>query len=135
MIRYMLDSNMIALIAKEHPLVLAKLSTIKPHQVYISNITLAEVYYGLARRPDAVRLQRIMTTLLKKIQVSVFDEVASQHYGEFKANIHAQGKHLEPLDMLVASHADGLKMILLSNEQAFFKIQGLKVEDWTQNQS
>lgn len=133
MTRYMLDTNMVSLIAKQHPHVLAHLLETKPTQIYISNISLAEIYYGLAQKPEAVKLHRIVHTLLKNLNISIFDETASQHYGTFKAHLQAQGKHLTPLDMLIASHADGLNMILVSNDQAFFQIQGLKVEDWTQS--
>lgn len=133
MTRYMLDTNMVSLIAKQHPHVLARLLETKPTQIYISNISLAEIYYGLARKPEAVKLHRIVHTLLKNLNISIFDETASQHYGTFKAHLQAQGKNLTPLDMLIASHADGLNMILVSNDQAFFQIQGLKVEDWTQS--
>lgn len=133
MTRYMLDTNMVSLIAKQHPHVLARLLETKPTQIYISNISLAEIYYGLAQKPEAVKLHRIVHTLLKNLNISIFDETASQHYGTFKAHLQAQGKNLTPLDVLIASHADGLNMILVSNDQAFFQIQGLKVEDWTQS--
>lgn len=133
MTRYMLDTNMVSLIAKQHPHVLARLLETKPTQIYISNISLAEIYYGLARKPEAIKLHRIVHTLLKNLNISIFDETASQHYGTFKVHLQAQGKNLTPLDMLIASHADGLNMILVSNDQAFFQIQGLKVEDWTQS--
>lgn len=133
MTRYMLDTNMVSLITKQHPHVLARLLETKPTQIYISNISLAEIYYGLAQKPEAVKLHRIVHTLLKNLNISIFDETASQHYGTFKAHLQAQGKNLTPLDVLIASHADGLNMILVSNDQAFFQIQGLKVEDWTQS--
>ena len=92
---------------------------------------LAEVLFGLAKKPEATRLHKATHLLLEQFNVAVFDEKMSEHYGQFKANLIRSGKNLTPLDLLIASHADGLGMTLISNDQAFFQLENFSVEDWT----
>lgn len=48
-----------------------------------------------------------------------------------RSKIQADGKALGALDMLIAAHALETRSVLVTNDQAFKKIVGLKVEDWT----
>lgn len=36
-----------------------------------------------------------------------------------------------PLDMLIATHALSESAVLVTNDQAFWQMTGLKIEDWT----
>ena len=40
-------------------------------------------------------------------------------------------KVLAPLDMLIATHALSESAVLVTNDQAFWPMTGLKIEDWT----
>lgn len=70
-------------------------------------------------------MRRLFETFLLNIEILPFDETISAHYALFRANVEKQGKSLAPLDMLIAAHADAI--------EAFAKIAGLQVEDWTMN--
>ena len=41
------------------------------------------------------------------------------------------GRVLAPLDMLIAAHALSENAVLVTNDQAFRRMAGLKIEDWT----
>ncbi|MDO4698834.1 MAG: type II toxin-antitoxin system VapC family toxin [Pasteurellaceae bacterium] len=131
--RYMLDTNMISHILKQHPNVMAKLLAVPMSSLYISAITEAEIHYGLAKKPEAYRLHKAVQELLLRLEVLPFDHQAAEYYGKFKAEVEKQGKMLTPLDMQIAAHAAITGAVLVSNDAAFQQIQLLDVQDWTQD--
>lgn len=129
--RYMLDTNMISHILKQHPNVMAKLVAVPMSSLCISAITEAEIHYGLAKKPEAHRLHKAVRELLLRVDVIPFDSQAVQHYGKFKTKVEKQGKMLTPLDMQIAAHAVATGAVLVSNDAAFQQIQQLNIQDWT----
>lgn len=70
---------------------------------------------------------------LSEISIFSFDADAAQFYGEVRANLQKQGKLIGPMDMLIAAHAKSKGLILVTNNtREFFRVDGLKVEDWVQ---
>lgn len=133
---YMFETNMIGFLVRsvmrgEHSPIQERLAHCHHSQLFISNIVLAEILFGLENKPEATRLHQVVHLLLNQFNVAVFDEAMSEHYGRFKAKLVRSGKNLTPLDLLIASHADGLGMTLITNDSAFFKVDWLAVEDWT----
>lgn len=129
---YLLDTNMVSHILRRHPRVMEKLQSLPMADLHISAVTHAELMYGLAKKPDAVKLQRAVHEFLLRVAVLPFDEQAGSHYGSFKAQAEAAGKSLASLDMMIAAHAAALDMVLVSSDTAFGRIDGLNVQDWTQ---
>lgn len=130
--KYLLDTNMVSHLLRQNPNVIKRINELAFSDLAISVITHAEISYGFAKKPEKVKMQRLFNDLMFRLDVLVFDETVSAHYAQFRANIEKQGKSLAPLDMLIAAHADAVGAILVSNDAAFAKISGLKVEDWTQ---
>lgn len=129
--RYLLDTNIVSYLIQSHPIVLNRLSSVPRGSVYISAITYAEMRYGFAKNPHAIKRLAAFNALLQFIPILPFDEQAATHYGAFKAQIQQQGKNLAELDLQIAAHAQSQNMILITHDQAFFKINGLNVQDWT----
>ncbi|MFD1246057.1 type II toxin-antitoxin system VapC family toxin [Paralysiella testudinis] len=128
----MLDTNMVSHVLKQQAAVMDRLQSVPMASLCISAITHAEISYGLAKKPDAHTLHRAVAEFLLRVAVLPFDEQAAQDYGLLKAGIEGMGKSLAPLDMLIAAHAHSIGATLISNDQAFHKITGLAVQDWTQ---
>lgn len=134
--QYMFETNMIGFLVRsalkgEHTRIQERLASCHHSQLFISNIVLAEILFGLENKPEATRLHKAVHAILNEFNVVVFDEAMSEHYGRFKARLVRSGKNLTPLDLMIASHADGLGMTLITNDSAFFKVDWLAVEDWT----
>lgn len=133
---YMLETNTISFLVRsimrgEYNPIQDKLARCHQSQLFLSNIVLAEVLFGLENKPEAHRLHKAVHLLLEQFNIVVFDGAMSEHYGRFKAKLVKSGKSLTPLDLIIASHADGLGMTLVSNDSAFFEVEWLAVEDWT----
>lgn len=131
MTKYMLDTNMVSHILKQQPKVMEKLFSVPMSALCISAITEAEIFYGLAKKPEAKKLHHAVKELLLRVEVLPFDSHIAREYGKFKTMVQQQGKMLMPLDMQIAAHAYAINAVLISNDQAFHQIKGLSVKDWS----
>lgn len=129
--RYMLDTNTVSHLIREHPCVCRHVVAAPMASLCISAVTAGELLFGLAKRPDAKQLHLAVRQFLLRVDVLPWDSSVAQHYGTVRAELARQGKTLAPLDLLIATHALGVTAILVTNDQAFAQMVGLQVEDWT----
>jgi tRNA(fMet)-specific endonuclease VapC len=130
--RFMLDTNMVSFIVRDQFAPLKhRLHQVPPSSLCISSITQAELLYGLARKPGATALRARVDAALLRIESLVWDGMAAQTYATLRAAMESQGQGLANLDTLIAAHAVALGHVLVSNDQAFRRVPGLVVEDWT----
>lgn len=131
-IRYMLDTNIVRHVIKAtSPNVDEHMRNTPMSSICVSVITEAEMLYGLAKKPEAKGLHKAVVGFLLRVQVLPWDSAASRAYGELRARIEKRGKTLGNLDLLIAANSVGAGAVLVTNDQAFHKINGLNVVDWT----
>ena len=97
---------------------------------YISEITVAELYFGLAKSSEKQRKMediREVQRLFRVIPVySSFKE-----YGEIRQTLEHTGLRVDQFDLLIGATAIHHKMTLVtSNLKHFERIQGLEIENW-----
>lgn len=129
--RYMLDTNTVSHLIKEHPAVSRRLVSTPMAFLCVSAITKGELLFGLAKRPDAKRLHLAVRELLRRVDVLPWDSAIAEPYGPLRADLERQGRILAPLDLLIAAHALSVGAVLVTNDRAFGQVAGLPVEDWT----
>ena len=129
--RYMLDTNTVSHLVKQHPSVARHVVGVPMASLCISTITAGELLYGLARRPDAVRLHAAVTELMRRVDVLPWDFSAAERYGILRADLDRAGKPLGSLGLLIAAHALAAGVVLVTNDRAFSLISHLQTEDWT----
>jgi tRNA(fMet)-specific endonuclease VapC len=66
------------------------------------------------------------------VEALPWDSVAAEHYGMVRADLEKWGRVIAPIDLLIASHALSIDATLVTNDQAFRHVTGLRVEDWTE---
>ncbi len=60
-----------------------------------------------------------------------FNFEAAEEYGKVRSDLEKKGTPIGPLDLLIASHAKSLNVILVTNnENEFSRVVGLKIENW-----
>jgi len=129
--RYMLDTNTVSHLIKEHPAVVKRLVAAPMSSLCVSAITEGELLFGLSKRPDAKRLHRAVREFLKRVDVLPWNTVIAERYGVVRAKMESEGKILAPLDLLIATHAVAVGAVLVTNDQAFGQVADLYLEDWT----
>ncbi|MDD2776977.1 MAG: type II toxin-antitoxin system VapC family toxin [Gallionella sp.] len=98
--RYLLDTNIVSHLIKQHPTVAARLTAVPMAALCISSITEAELMFGLAKCPDAKRLHDLIHAFLQRVDVLPWDSAAC--YAKIRAQLEAQGKVLGARDLLIA---------------------------------
>ncbi len=128
---YMLDTNTVSHLVKDHPLVTKRLLNVPMTSLCISAVTKGELMFGLARRPEAIRLRKVVQEFLRRVDVLPWDGDAAELYGTVRAQMTAQGNILAPLDLLIATHALIKDSVLVTSDHVFAQVLKLRVEDWT----
>lgn len=129
--RYMLDTNIITYLIKNHPQVVKRVSTSSMSSLCISAMTEGELFFGLAKRPEAKELHALIHELLLCVETLPWDNSVTKIYGNLRAHLESSGNLLAPLDLLIAAHALASDCILVTNDQAFRRVPNLLIEDWT----
>jgi tRNA(fMet)-specific endonuclease VapC len=129
---YLLDTNAVSYAIQGYSAALRERMTSVPHtSMALSVFTEAELLYGLARKPDAKKLRSEVEKFLRDWQILSWDSAAAAAYGDLRAIQERRGRPLSHEDYMIAAHALSLGLTLVTHEQAFSLIDGLKTDDWT----
>ena len=128
---YLLDTNTVSDLVRQHPVVARRVVAVQMASLCISAITEGELVYGLAKRPDATRLHAVVQQFLLRVDVLPWDRAAARHYGMLRALMERKGQTLTPLDLQIAAHALSVGAVLVTNDGVFKQVAGLRLEDWS----
>lgn len=134
MIDYLLDTNIcIHFIKGEHDL-RNKIQKVGFQSCYISEITIAELLYGVEKsEPDrrAINLQRVLD--LKNafsIQIIPISECIEE-YARQKAQLMRTGRRVDDLDIFIGVTSIIRSLTLVTrNTKDFVNMAGITVENW-----
>ena len=127
----MLDTKTISYLVKQHPSVARHVVGVPMTSLCMSAITASELLYGLAKRPDAVRLRAVVTEFMRRVDILPWDFSAAERYGMVRAELERTGNSLGSLGVLIAAHALTVGAVLVTNDRTFSQIAQLQIEDWT----
>ena len=108
-----------------------KFDSLTPENCFISEMTLAELKFGVANSEQPERNQKNLDDFLTGVQVlPVFH--ALDWYAKEKARLRKAGTPIDDFDLLIGVTAVTHKLIMVTNNTKHFKrITGIKMEDWT----
>jgi tRNA(fMet)-specific endonuclease VapC len=96
----------------------------------ISAVTEGELRFGLAKRPEAIRLAEAAEAFMSRMDILSWDSAAARRYGALRATLDQAGTPLSNLDTLIAAHALAVGAHLVTSDKAFRRVEGLVVADW-----
>ena len=129
---YLLDTNTASFIIKgKPPVVRERLVKVPMALVSISAVTEAELRFGVARQPHAVRLKTAVEEFLVRVQVLPWDSDAAQSYALLRAALEREGNPMGNLDMMIAAQAQASRAVLVTGDRVFRHVPHLKMEDWS----
>lgn len=133
--QYMLDTNTVSFLVRGKPEIRARVAELPMGACCISVITEAELRFGLARRPEAIQLARLVHELLLRLPSLSWNSKAAQCYAELRAASELHGLTVSNMDMLIAAHARSAELPLITHDAVFLRLASLDsrmiVEDWT----
>jgi predicted nucleic acid-binding protein len=130
---YLLDTDIVIYSLKGHSTVKKHLERNRRGAIKISIATLMELYYG------AYKSQKVASNLgkIKRIEDAIdiipLGRDSAEIFAMLKAELEIAGTPLYDFDLILAACALTHDLILVTNNVKHFKrIQGLKLENWTQ---
>lgn len=128
---WLLDTNMVIFAIRNRPAaVRARLDAVSPEDVFVSSITVAELWYGAEKHAEPERRRGVFQAFLEPCSVLPFDRPAAERHGVLRHQL----RH-EPIaerDLLISSIALATDLtVVTGNTREFRRVPGLKVEDWT----
>jgi len=123
----MMDTNMVSYILRGKSLnARRRLASLEDDEVgCISVITEAELRYGAEKR-GTVAQRTALDLWLAKVQILPWCSEESKVYGRMRAELERSGRMLGNMDLLIAAHAVSVGAILVTNDNAFKNLEGLK---------
>ncbi|WP_182276003.1 type II toxin-antitoxin system VapC family toxin [Granulicella sp. 5B5] len=132
MIRFLLDTNVASFLTKGiSPPLMRRFRDTNKSDAAISTITEAEMRFGLALLPSEAKVWRTVPPFLREIAIEPWDSRCATRYAELAARLRRTGHPMSAFDTMIAAHALAYDFTLVTNDKAFARIKGLRVEDWT----
>ena len=127
--QYLLDTNAVIALMKGNARFIAQIKKHQPGDIFISSITLHELYFGAYKSQR--RDENLTRVGLLKFQVLPFDDQDALCAGMARARLSAAGTPIGPLDVLIAGMALARGLTLIThNVGEFQRVEGLRVSDW-----
>ena len=132
MTRYLLDTNICIYYIKGQFNLKEKFEQVDPENCYVSEITLAELMYGVECSDKKDKNQKALDDFLTGVKViPIFHTL--DFYAKEKARLKKSGKILDDFDLLIGAAAVTQGMILVTNNTDHFKrLTGIQLENWIQ---
>lgn len=106
-----------------------KILEVSPRNCFVSEITIAELYYGAAKSGRIEHYEDVNGVLALFKVLPVYP--ALQLYGKLKADLEQKGLRLDEFDLLIGATSIVNKVTMVtSNLKHFNRIPGIQLTDW-----
>ncbi len=130
---YLLDTNICIYAMKDqYPKLTRKLLRTDPSKLFISSVTVSELYYGAAKSKWGDKTRTLMHMFLASFTVLPFTGSDAIIAGDIRALLESEGTPIGPYDTMIA--AQGLSntlTVITHNTKEFKRVPGLSLKDWT----
>lgn len=129
--KYLLDTNICIYYMKGQFELDDKLDSQQTDSLFISEITLAELKFGVANSARPSSNKKTLKNFLSGIQIlPIFD--ALDIYASEKTRLRKEGETIDDFDLLIGASAIANDLTLVTNNTKHFqRMKGIKLQDWT----
>lgn len=128
---FLLDTDTVIYALKGEPKVLDRLRVHLHDPLYISTITLMELYYGACKSQQIEANLAKVKTIENSFPILSPGPETTETFGRMKAGLETVGARLADLDLIIAAIALSRNLTLVTNNHKHFgRIQGLKLTNW-----
>ena len=125
---YLLDTDTCIALLKKMPSVIRHLREVGVHNCKISDITIAELYFGAIKSGNPKHRNDVnqITSLFESYSIHYLLQ-----YAEIRWQLESKGQKIGDMDMFIAATTLEEDLILVTgNTDHFSRIEGLKIENW-----
>ena len=130
--RFILDTNTVSALMKGDPPVAERITEIARDDVAISQVTAAEIEFGLKYLPSSKRrsqLQEQWNVVGEELLRLPWTDEVSRIFGERKAQLERRGNRMSDFDLAIAAHALAYDLTIVTSDRALSRLR-LPRENW-----
>jgi tRNA(fMet)-specific endonuclease VapC len=129
---HLLDTNIVSYFVRGNiPAVRRHIVRAPIDSLAVSTVTEAELLFWVLCRPESPRTRVGVADFLLSIPSLPWDTGAARSYARTRDMLKRKGLVLSTADLMIAAHALALELTLVTHDQVFGFVDGLKTEDWT----
>ena len=130
MTKYLLDTCVCISMFRNEGQVRETLRRVGTKNCFISEITIAELYFGLAKAEDKKRKLEDIRQVQRLFRV-IPAYSSYKEYGEIRLSLEHSGQRVDQFDLLIGATVMHHSLTLVtSNLKHFERMQGLIIENW-----
>lgn len=128
--KYLLDTNICIYFIKGLYKLDKKIIEVGPENCFISEMTVAEMKYGVANSKTPEKMQPIVQAFIEKITVvPIYD--CLEIYALEKTKLRKKGLMIDDFDILIGATSIVNKMIMVTNNTShLIRLDNIVLEDW-----
>ncbi|MEI6749744.1 MAG: type II toxin-antitoxin system tRNA(fMet)-specific endonuclease VapC [Bacteroidales bacterium] len=128
---YLIDTNICIYYIKGKFDLMKKFEEADPDNCFISEISLAELMFGVANSEKKEKNQKALDNFLSGVKiVPIFHSL--DLYAKEKSRLRKAGTPIDDFDLLIGVTSVTHNLIMVTNNTDHFKqIKGIVLEDWT----
>ena len=135
MVMYCLDTNIVLDLFKGDEVVSLKVGNLeKEGEIYLTTITLCEIYKGIYLYSEGVFREKELEDLehyLENVKIIDLDLESSREFGEMYSYLRKSGVMIPEPDLMIASIVKANGVVLVTRDKRHFKgMKGVKVVEW-----
>ena len=130
--QYLLDTNICISLLKNKYKIREKIISVNPKQCFISEITIAELYYGASKSNNKDERIHDVEFIAKNFEIlPIFP--ALELYGDLKTELEHDGNRIDDFDLLIGATALANNLIMVTdNIKHLGRLPGIIIENWKQ---
>lgn len=129
--KYLLDTNICIFFIKGLYELNEKIAEVGEENCFISEVTVAELKYGIENSPNKEKMRPIVEAFIPKFAIiPIFDSL--DIYATEKAKLRKQGLLIDDFDILIGSTAIYHNFVMVTNNVSHLeRLEDIIIEDWT----
>jgi len=129
--KYLIDTNTCIFYIKGKYDLKKKFEKANPDNCFISEITLAELMFGVENSEKKEKNRKALDDFLSGIKIlPIFHSL--ELYAKEKARLRKLGTVIDDFDLLIGATSVSHNLVMVTNNTDHFKrIKGINLEDWT----
>ena len=112
---YLLDTDIFVYLTKNNREIIKQIETVGKENVFLSSITLGELYYGAFHSDNVSLSLDLLNKNLEETNILNFNKSAAKIFGRLKAALRKNGNPIEDFDVAIASIALHYDTILVTH--------------------
>ena len=125
---YLLDTDIAIEYLRGNKIVVDKLIELSFENIYISSISLAELFYGVYNSGNVKRHLDGLLNFLEKVEILNINFEVCRIFGKIKAELRKKGRLIDNFDLLIGSIClFNNNMLITNNDKHYKKIREIKI--------